>query len=399
MKTMLNILWLFLFASVGLAGCIPQGVQPADSTGDPVGIVTQVPINAGAPERVEAAQVVEKVPVILTEPAAPVQAEPDALESAKAFMTWYIAYLKDHQSADGELFYPFEEDAHRNTDLFTETYMDKIDQIVAVPVLERGLFDPLMHQWGFYENFSLEQVYGDKESATIAVKLESFDLPSWAGATLDLVRTEAGWKIDDIRPENIASPVGVTKLFYSWYLETFQAGGNPLKDEAFKSSEYLSDSFIAQVAEGQAGPDHSAIDPFVLSLEIPRGGSIMEEAVIKGNRATVMFWRYFYSSQSQPLLVHLEKFNETWKIKGVSLEEAPLNPIEVVEAFYEWYLDYTKADSEGNFRNALVEGAYRTSPYLSENFIMKIDQRDQSYDPLLCAQGYSYQPTHRWLLY
>jgi hypothetical protein len=386
MKTMLNILWLFLFASVGLAACIPQGVQPANSTGDPVGIVTQVPINAGAPERVEAAKVVEKVPVILTETAAPVPVEPDALESAKAFMTWYIAYLKDHQSADGELFYPFEEDAHRNTDLFTETYMDKIDRIVAVPVMERGLFDPLMHQWGFYENFSLEQVYGDKESATIAVKLESFDLPSWAGATLDLVRTEAGWKIDDIRPENIASPVGVTKLFYSWYLETFLAGGNPLKDEAFKSSEYLSDTFIAQVAESQAGPDHSAIDPLVLSLEIPRGGSIMEEAVIKGNRATVMFWRYFYSSQSQPLLVHLEKFNETWKITGVSLEEAPLNPIEVVEAFYEWYLDYTQADSEGNFRNALVEGAYRTSPYLSENFIMKIDQRDQSYDPLLCAQ-------------
>jgi hypothetical protein len=229
MKTMLYILWLFLFASVGLAGCIPQGVQPADSTGDPVGIVTQVPINDGAPEMAEATPVVGKVPVILTEPAAPVQAQPDALESAKAFMIWYIAYLKDHQSADGELFYPFEEDAHRSTDLFTETYMDKIDQIVAVPVLERGLFDPLMHQWGFYENFSLEQVYLDNDSATIAVKLESFDLPSWAGATLDLVRTEAGWKIDDIRPENIASPVGVTKLFYSWYLETFRLAAIPSK--------------------------------------------------------------------------------------------------------------------------------------------------------------------------
>jgi hypothetical protein len=386
MRTMLFILWLLMFASVGLAGCVPQEVQPAISTGEPVEKVTQVPLKDNAPARAEAAPIVDKVPGILTVPTAPVQAQPDALESAKAFMTWYIAYLKDHQSADGELFYPFEEDAHKSTDLFTETYMDKIDQILAIPVLERGLFDPLMHQWGFYENYSLEQVYLDNESATIAVKLESFDLPSWAGATLDLVRTEAGWKIDDIRPENIASPVGVTKLFYSWYFESFRVGGNPLKDEAFKSSEYLSDSFIAQVAEGQAGPDHSAIDPFVLSLEIPRGGSIMEEAVIKGNRATVMFWRYFYSSQSQPLLVHLEKFNETWKITGVGLEEAPLNPIEVVEAFYEWYLDYTKADSEGNFRNALVEGAYRTSPYLSENFITKIDQRDQSYDPLLCAQ-------------
>jgi hypothetical protein len=386
MKTMLNILWLFLFASVGLAGCVPQGVQSSDSAGVPVGILTQVPINNGQPERAESAQVVAKVPVIPTVPAAPIQVEPEAMESAKAFMTWYIAYLKDHQSADGELFYPFEQDAHRNTDLFTETYMDKIDQTVAVPVLERGLFDPLMHQWGFYENFGLEQVYSDKESATIAVKLENFDLPSWAGATLDLVRTESGWKIDNIRPENITSPAGVTKLFYSWYLETFRAGSNPLKDEAFKSSEYLSDSFIAQVAEGQASTDHSAIDPFVLSLEIPRGGSIMEEAVIRGNTATVMFWRYFYSSQSQPLLVHLEKFNGTWKITGVGLEEAPLNPTEIVEAFYEWYLDYTKADSNGDFRNALVEGAYRTSPYLSGNFIMKIDQRDQNYDPLLCAQ-------------
>jgi hypothetical protein len=385
-KSKVCILWLFSITFIGVTGCVPRETLTAENPTAHPEIVAELPTKGKLPAEAESTASLNKPADAVPEPANPAISDSGALESAEAVMNWYIGYMKDHQSSSGEILYPFEEGAHRENDLFTDAYINMVDEILAIPVLERGLFDPVMHQWGFIDKFSLELVSLDERAATIAVKLDSSDLPSWAGATLDLIQTDTGWKVQDIRQENIATPVGVTKLFYDWYLGYFKISGNPLKDEAYKSSEYLSDSLIAMVAEGQTGFDQNAIDPFVLSPDIPTGYSILEEAVLRSNRATVILWRYLYSSQSQPLVVHLENFNRTWKIIDVALEEVPLNPTKVVEAFYGWYLDYTKADSDGNFRNALVDKAYQDSPYLAEAFIKKLDLWDHSHDPLLCAQ-------------
>jgi hypothetical protein len=66
-------------------------------------------------------------------------------------------------------------------------------------------------------------------------------------------------------------------------------------------------------------------------------------------------------------------------------------PDAVVEAFYTWYLDYIGDRASGEMRNPLVDGAYGSSEYLSEDFIQQIDELlasfDQGgYDPFLCAQ-------------
>jgi hypothetical protein len=58
-------------------------------------------------------------------------------------------------------------------------------------------------------------------------------------------------------------------------------------------------------------------------------------------------------------------------------------PEAVVERFYDWYLGYPG--------NAAADGAYRSSEYLTEEFVEKVDaiiaSFDQGgYDPFLCAQ-------------
>jgi hypothetical protein len=58
-------------------------------------------------------------------------------------------------------------------------------------------------------------------------------------------------------------------------------------------------------------------------------------------------------------------------------------PEQVVESFYDWYLGYPG--------NPVADGAYRSSEYLTEEFVEKVDaiiaSFDQGgYDPFLCAQ-------------
>jgi len=58
-------------------------------------------------------------------------------------------------------------------------------------------------------------------------------------------------------------------------------------------------------------------------------------------------------------------------------------PESVVKDFYQWYLGYSG--------NVMVDGAYRSSAHLTQEFIQKVDEIIASfdrggYDPFLCAQ-------------
>ena len=66
-----------------------------------------------------------------------------------------------------------------------------------------------------------------------------------------------------------------------------------------------------------------------------------------------------------------------------SSEAMSVAPETVVESFYNWYLGYPG--------NPLVDGAYRSSEYLTTEFVRKADEIIASfdkggYDPFLCAQ-------------
>jgi hypothetical protein len=69
------------------------------------------------------------------------------------------------------------------------------------------------------------------------------------------------------------------------------------------------------------------------------------------------------------------------------------SPVEGTQGFYDWYLDYVGYQPDGTFRNAMVDGAYRTNPDLAPEFVAQIDDllasfkgQGGGYDPFLCAQ-------------
>jgi hypothetical protein len=70
---------------------------------------------------------------------------------------------------------------------------------------------------------------------------------------------------------------------------------------------------------------------------------------------------------------------------------ASATPSQVVEMFYDWYLNYIGDPSTNDFQNPLINGAYRDSRYLTKDFINQIDRQLDSgnffqADPFLCAQ-------------
>lgn len=80
-----------------------------------------------------------------------------------------------------------------------------------------------------------------------------------------------------------------------------------------------------------------------------------------------------------------------YTLRSDSSAAGALGPKETVQAYYDWYLDYVGDRATGEFRNAMVDGAYRASPYLSSEFIAEVDAliagfEGGGYDPFLMAQ-------------
>lgn len=76
-------------------------------------------------------------------------------------------------------------------------------------------------------------------------------------------------------------------------------------------------------------------------------------------------------------------------VLAVSLATAQNNqPVEVVESFYDWYIDYTGYDEEADtFRNPITDGAFRERPELSPELIASIEAEEMRFaDPFVCAQ-------------
>jgi hypothetical protein len=86
-------------------------------------------------------------------------------------------------------------------------------------------------------------------------------------------------------------------------------------------------------------------------------------------------------------------------ITGAAIAQESDTPGEAVTGYYNWYLGYLTGSDE--FRNPLVDGAYRDSEYLTEDFIERIDERladagdmGLGYDLFLCAQDVSQRYTY-----
>jgi hypothetical protein len=308
-----------------------------------------------------------------------------ALSTAANFINWYLNFGADEY---GIPLSPFEEGGHRTCDYLTPDYITRINAEVSVAPEQRGTYDPVLSGWGPVDSSRIEVFHSEGNTASVIATLEGMD---WnREITIDLVYTGAAWLVDDIRGASIATPQGVTQLFYEWYLDYYRSHGDPLDDGVYKSSPYLSDAYIHWVNGVQTSFDNDGFDPFLMSRAIPTGAAV-QDVQVSGDRATVLVNRFLMTPQYNPLVVHLERQGIFWKIVDVTMEDAPATPAEVVESFYEWYREYSGSSGAGETRNALVDGAYQTSPFLTPDFIQKVDEalknmQGGGFDPFVCAQ-------------
>lgn len=111
------------------------------------------------------------------------------------------------------------------------------------------------------------------------------------------------------------SPQEVVTRFYRWYIGY---PGNPLRDEEYRTSPYLTEAFIEDVAETLASFDRGGFDPFLLAQDIPEQFTV-NEATVSEDRASVVI-DFFWAGNPVPTprQVELERIDGVWKITGIT---------------------------------------------------------------------------------
>jgi len=337
-------------------------------------------------------------------PASSATSEPSAAapgEVVERFYEWYVGY-SGNALADG---------AYRSSEYLAGEFVQKADQIVAS--FDQGGYDPFLCAQDVPASFTVDaaNVSGDEASVVVheiwnpGTKVESV-----RDVTVTLRAVDGVWKIADITcsvPEPVAlAPEEVVRGFYDWYLGYIgdPAVGemrNPLADGAYRSSEYLAGEFVQKVDEIVASfDDKGGYDPFLCAQDVPRSFSV-DAATVSGDEASVVvheMWNPGTKVESvYDVTVALRMVDGVWKIVDVACraqESAfpmpegpiPVTPEGPVAGFYSWYIWYAR-----NVGNPLADGVYRSSEYLTQEFVQKVDGIIASfdkggYDPFLCAQ-------------
>lgn len=206
------------------------------------------------------------------------------------------------------------------------------------------------------------------------------------GCGLVVVAVVVGLLVAGIGPAEATeqvTPDEVVTGFYEWYLGYIGEGErtqNPLADRAYRSSEFLSDGFVAEVDALLDSFEGGGYDPFLQAQDVPTSIEV-GGAIVSGATAAVPVETSF---EGHRLLVTLELVDGEWKIDGVGLA-----PEMVVRDFYRWYVGAFERD--GEMRNPLAEGAYQERAELSAGFKAEIEETLASfdkvgYDPILLAQ-------------
>lgn len=184
------------------------------------------------------------------------------------------------------------------------------------------------------------------------------------------------------------SPEGVAVLFFEAYLEAAQNRQPTLGHADFTAQQYLSEAYMKQVAEIKAGFEGFGFDPILQAQDVPPAPVEVKDSSVMDHQATVSL-QFGRGVIEQPWerTVSLEQIDGTWLIVPDQVQGGEKSPQETVQAFYDWYLGYMGSGEE--FRNPLVDRAYRAAPYLSAELVYKVDRMAEEglqFDPFLCAQ-------------
>jgi hypothetical protein len=208
-------------------------------------------------------------------------------------------------------------------------------------------------------------------------------LPTLASSGNDYEQAETHDSI-----EALERPDVVAQEFYTWYLQAFgdiASGtfGSPLSDKAYHESQHLTTSFMEHVDEILEGfKNKSSYDPFLCAQNIPQEVTPVG-TFLHGDQASVVMGTTF---PGHFITLDLQMMRDEWKISNIT---CAFTPEGTAKAFYTWYLAYIGDPASDEFRNPMVDKAYRDSGFLSGEFIQELDKYIADgipADPVLMAQ-------------
>lgn len=195
-------------------------------------------------------------------------------------------------------------------------------------------------------------------------------------------------KNTEIRKAVEDKPEVVAEEFYAWYLDAFgdhasNTFGSPLSNKEYHSSPYLTPSFIEHVDAILAGfENRSSYDPFLCAQNIPPSVTA-DSVLLHGEQASVLMRTDF---PGHFITLDMQHTGDGWQISDIT---CAFSPEGTAKGFYTWYLAYIGDPAKEDFRNPLVDKAYRDSGFLTEKFIAELDALTAngiSADPILMAQ-------------
>jgi hypothetical protein len=358
----------------------------------------------------------------------PASASPPPEQVVEEFYRWHLGYpgnsLVDRAYHDSEYLAP--------------SFVREVDELLNSS--DKGGFDPFLLAQDMPEEITVEDAVIDNGVAMVLTHQKFGGNPNLRDVTVELAPIAERWKITaiymaEIAPQTVMfsssarlelaeqlgvdpqeldvepvgdgylvmlSPRGVVQAFYGWYLAYIGERGsdamrNPLVDRAYRDSDYLADSLIQEVDDLLNSFDKGGFDPFLLAQDIPER-IVVGEAVLSSDVATVEIYQHFAGNPDpRAIMAQLILVDGTWKITGMmpsdmGAEEPAIEPAQVAEAFYKWYLAYIGDPATESFRNPMADRAYRESELLTGRFVRQIDELLASfdgagYDPFLCAQA------------
>jgi hypothetical protein len=120
------------------------------------------------------------------------------------------------------------------------------------------------------------------------------------------------------------TPDAVVSGFYEWYLDYIGEAGerrNPLVDRAYRTSEFLSEGFVAKVDEQLASAEHFLGDPFLMAQDVPVKVEV-GAAEVEGDEASVLV-EMTWGGNPVPSkrMVNLVRVDGEWRIDQVTMAD------------------------------------------------------------------------------
>ena len=319
------------------------------------------------------------------------------VEVTEAFFNWYLGHIGQGEMRRNRLV----DGAYRESDLLSPAFVEKVDGILAEGV--GAAYDPILLAQDVPVGIEVTETVEEGDEASVTVARYFGGNPQAYPMQVHLQKQDDRWLITDVTMDGqwpAMMPEEVVQAFYAEWKEAVTGamrgeGGSPLAEKAYRNSRFLTPALMDKIDGIVSGFDKGGYDPFFCAQDVP-GAITVGEVTLEGNQAKAQVSTDF-SDHGFTVVLELSGA-EAWLIDDVIC--APLgqaaSPEEAVEGFYSWYLAYIGDPAGDNFRNPLVDRAYREAPYVSEAFVAGMDalleQEIEEFggiqaDPILQAQA------------